>query len=181
MRLAWTVLVLASCGRISFEPVDVRGDGAVADVGDASHDAPDLACSPITCAGGVTTKTCNGRCLSYCDEVVSHDIAENRCIAWSGHLMAIHDGIDNACAMSMIPSQYAWIGYGQLIGSAQPDVNWLWLDGNQTPYTSWAVLSNEPQDFDGTENDQEDCAVSPMDGKWIDIGCASTHQILCAR
>ena len=125
--------------------------------------------------------TCNGRCITYCDDMVQQSTAESACVAWGGHLYTMHSAADDACAMSIIASNFAWIGYMQATGQSTPAVGWSWLDNNQTPYLDWYATSNEPNDTDGVENDDEQCAFMAVDGTWRDIQCTNSYHVMCAK
>lgn len=124
---------------------------------------------------------CNGRCITYCDDMVPQAMAESRCAAWGGHLYSVHGAADDTCATSIIATNYTWLGYMQTVGSSGTNVNWLWLDNNQTAFQNWSAATSEPNDLDGVENDQEQCAFIALDGTWRDIQCTNSYHVLCAR
>ena len=69
----------------------------------------------------------------------------------------------------------------QATGQSTPAVGWSWLDNNQTPYLDWYATSNEPNDTDGVENDDEQCAFMAVDGTWRDIQCTNSYHVMCTK
>ena len=149
-------------------------DGAI----DGALDAALAPCPPLLCGAAATAMSCNGRCFTHCSEIVFETEAVSRCNAWGGTVAAVHSQADNDCVALVAPTQ-SWIGYTQS-GGALLAANWTWLDGQVSAYTNWDV--NEPQDADGIENGQEQCALINPGGTWVDTGCNITPaEIACSR
>ncbi|HUS29902.1 MAG TPA: C-type lectin domain-containing protein [Kofleriaceae bacterium] len=185
--MRWAVcaaLVSTACGRLAFD--DLSGtrdatDGVASDAvqGDASGDAVLAACAGIQCTGAPKQMMCDGRCITLCPDSVSQDTADTRCIAWGGQLATVHDATDDAC-VSQLTNPPAWIGYMQQAGATTVAGNWSWLDGVASPYVNWGT--GEPQDGQGTEDGEEQCAVMFADGLWYDTSCsAATFPFVCTR
>jgi hypothetical protein len=46
-------------------------------------------------------------------------------------------------------------------------------------YVLW--VPGEPNDVDGSEDNQENCAFLTDSGEWSDRGCSEAHDALCER
>jgi len=161
------ILVLASCGRIQFDPVDVS------------------ACSGagLVCADSVTAVTCNGRCWAWCHDLVDHAQAVARCTAWGGTLMPLSTVADAACfRTTVVPTDSPWLGLEQASSSPAADVGWSWNgDGLPLDYTRWD--STQPDDGNGgVEIGHEQC-VRARDGTadWFDVQCSDSYIVACAQ
>jgi hypothetical protein len=166
-------------------------DAAIDAAADASIDAaPNLgSCNTtaLTCLGGTPVAvTCNAGCWVRCQQstpVANEPAAAAACAAWGGKLAPIRSQQDNDCvAITLFPSQSSWIGYEQDAAATMKGTGWSWNhDGVASSYTNWS--SGQPNDNDGTENGEEQCAYMPTNGTWQDVACsdASTYRFSCRR
>ena len=179
-------IIASGCGRISFDTTSDAPtsptDDATAIVDAAVDDAPDaqqIACGPVNCNGPVRFMVCNGRCITICEDVSSQGFARQQCMFWGGNSMTLRDAADTACALSLGAMSSAWIGFEQISPASGPATNWVWGSGAPTTYTNWAM--QEPQDLDGTENNEEQCALMSTNGTWVDTACSDNWVSLCSR
>ena len=184
---AFSALAIAGCG-FSHGALsrDASGDddGPMIDAAiDASVDAapdaaPDLgSCNTtaLTCLGGTPVAvTCNGGCWVKCQQgvpVANQATASAQCAAWGGKLAPIRVQADNDCvATTLFLGQASWIGFEQNATATTKTAGWTWNnDGIAEAYTNWS--GGQPNDNDGTENGEEQCAYMPTVGTWQDIPC----------
>ncbi|MEO6771815.1 MAG: lectin-like protein [Kofleriaceae bacterium] len=167
-RLLAGLLALAACGRIAFDP---------ARTSDAS--TQDGACTSLPCAGESAIASCDGRCFATCSETLTQPEAAMRCTAWGGTLAVIRDAQDQSCLQAALTND-VWLGYEQAATAVQPDLGWSWTDGTPSTYTNWR--SGEPNDTDGVENGQENCALMFSSGSWNDAQCdLAEATVACSR
>ena len=84
----------------------------------------------------------------------------------AGHLLSIHDAMENAFVKWLVGAQQVWMG----LHRAQANGPWVLLAGSGTSsspnYTHW--LYGHPRDG----SDSSDCAVfDGSTGRWIDESC----------
>ena len=181
-------LVLAGCGRLSFDPradAALAGDDAPALPADAAIDArvdaTPMLCTTMPCTGGSFFLTCNGRCFSTCRDTVTQSEATTRCNAWGGALISLHTAGEVSCLNAIAGSGSVWIGYVQASGATTSTAGWSWTDGSSPVFTNWA--GGEPSDGDGVEDGTEQCGHIYPGGGWNDRPCSSTAitEFACAR
>jgi hypothetical protein len=195
MRALIALLLLAGCDRLfnlDHFP-DVRGDAApdgarqvdAPPMGmlDAMADAPPVPCLPVgvACVGAVNAFPCDNLCFVTCDENVTQAVAVSRCNNSGGaKLAALDTATVDACVTSHL-SEFSWTGYVQFPAQPFPDTAWYWLRGSSASpvYTHWKT--NEPNDADGTETGQEDCAYVDNAGGWNDTPCTDSLAFVCER
>jgi hypothetical protein len=188
VRRVCVLVVLVGCGRISFElyGVDDGGasDGALRDTsGDALGDSGGvdvaLACNSVTnCQSAGAFVMCNGRCVAHCQATLTQADASALCTNWGGTLQVLRDPADLACSQTLAATP-VWIGYTQQASAAAPAAGWQWVDAQAWPAPAWSAT--EPNDLDGAENGQEQCARLLGDGTTGDVDCAGTLELMCTR
>ena len=164
------------------------GDDGGGDDGGSNVDAPDDAVTKVymdaagcyaglACAGAgvqlVNKAVCNGGCWVTCTSdlpFTDQTTPSKACKDWGGHLAPIRSAADEACVSNVLfPSQASWIGFEQASSTTLLG-NWSWnSDGIAPAYTHWA--SGQPNDVDGTESNEEQCAMMSTIGTWQDVPC----------
>jgi len=180
-RPAYLLIALASCGGAGEEPAidgPIGVDAPIVD-GPPLIDAPPFSCSAATldCPAGTVTVFDGAVCFNACSELVSQQTAEQRCVAWGGHLAALHSAADQTKVLGLV-SAPLWIGHIQKLpgGVVLPSTGWRWLDGSTVDFEPWA--SGQPDDGNGSENDAEDCAAI-VTTTWADEPCSNKHHFVC--
>jgi hypothetical protein len=185
------LVVLAGC---SFKATPVAGgaDAPPSDDAHAVHDAPvDTGISQIADAyvcstvglvcpdQAVRIKTeCNGGCWVACQSntaFTGEAQVAKLCTDWGGRLAPLRDANDQACVAQVVfPSQASWIGFTQADGQSTLTAGWSWdSDGIAPMYTHWD--SGQPNDQNGSENGQEQCAYMTTSGGWQDTTCSDSQ------
>lgn len=162
-------------------------DAAIDAAPDAAPDLGSCNTTGFTCIGGTPVAvTCNGACWLKCQQstpVASEAAASAACLAWGGKLAPIREQADNDCvAVTLFPAQASWIGYEQAATATMKTTEWSWNgDGVATNYVNWSV--GQPNDLDGAEDGQEQCAFMPTNGTWQDVACsdAGLFRLSCRR
>lgn len=133
----------------------------------------------LTCLGHVTVTTCNGGCWVTCDDTVTEPGAALRCGGWGGKVAPIRTAADQTCAT--VGGEPSWTGLVQRLGASSPTEGWSWNNDNVAPtFLAWA--SGQPEDHDGHENNQENCAIqTPPSRAWSDVGCLARYPFACRR
>jgi hypothetical protein len=171
----------------------VMDDAAIDAAPDAHPDATVTAsCSAtgLTCLNGSTSAvTCNGACWVKCTydatsgTPVTEPQASALCSAWGGKLAPIRDANDQACVgTTLFSSQASWIGFEQSVNASSLTGGWSWNSDGVTPtYTHWDT-NGQPDDNNGSENGQEQCAFMPTTGVWHDTDCFGTlYRFSCRK
>lgn len=181
VRRVTLVLVLASCGRVYFDPLS---DGSVApgDMRPADArpiDAVPLACSAdnLPCANPDFV-ACGATCFASCLDIVTQPDAAAACDAWGGGgtLARIANASEQTC-MEMIANAN-FIGLQQAAGEPTLAGAWTWRTGEPLTYVNWRIM--EPDDLDDTEDGQEQCGLSSA-GTWVDTACNDPKTYACSR
>ena len=189
-RLACAAVALAACGRLSFDPfggddgAPTRDDAALTDDAATAVDSGPIdavtACPVALSCNAPMNSICNGRCITYCGDLLPQAQAENLCNFASSHLVTIRSAADDACVLQLVTTgDGVWVGYQQQLGSATTGANWSWLDGQSWSYTNWGA--GEPQDVDSIEDGEEQCLVEFNDGVWRDTSCTDLRPFACVR
>ena len=176
--------VLGACSLRDAPPVDASPpppDAAI-DAAPPPPDAMPLACSTagLTCNGGtVTMFSCGGNCWVRCSTSVLRDTARAACEAWHGALGQIDDATENGCVTAKLPTP-AWLGLIQSDNATTPAMGWTWNGATPVVYTHWQQ-GGKPDDADGNENREEQCASISPDSTWDDNACNSPIDFVCER
>lgn len=181
MRL-YVFVVVAAC---RFEPgvvPDADGTMPIDMMGSGSDAKPPIdggsSCTTtgLTCTGGtVKAMVCNNACWASCEDnqAVTQPAASTACTAWGGKLAPLHDATDAACVEMLLPGEQSWIGLQQSATAPNPNSAWTWnSDLVAITYTNWEM--NQPDDANGSENGQEQCAMRNTIGEWHDVPCDNT-------
>lgn len=149
-----------------------------ADAGVVIDETPDVVLPPAS--ESCTSRVLGGSCYELFDEFVSWDVAEQRCVAWGGHLASI-ESLDENEGLNAWPLELGITsvdGSGIWLGGtdAQRDGEFLWVVGSPFVFTGWAP--NQPDNGAGI-----DCIEKRNDGAggWYDRRCADTLRYLCER
>jgi hypothetical protein len=148
---------------------------------DAPPDAPPLACTAagLTCAGTATTFLCGGHCWVHCATGATWPAASQACTAWMGALGEIDDDTEQSCVAAHVNTA-TWVGLVQGDATTAPAQGWSWnTPARPVVYTHWE--SGKPDDRDGSENHEEQCAKIQTDGTWDDVACSAMTGFLCER
>lgn len=176
--------VLGACDLRDPPPLDAAPDpdAAVdAAVDTAVPDAMPLPCTTagLTCQGGTLTAfTCGGHCWVRCTANAPRDTARAACAAWQGALGQIDDATEQSCVAARVIAP-TWLGLIQGPAAATPATGWTWNGATDPAYTHW--LPGKPDDADGIETGNEQCAAIRTDGTWDDDNCTSPADFLCER
>jgi hypothetical protein len=181
-RLAM-VGVLASCGRINFDPTHdgaPRDDARPTDArpSDAGIDSPPLACTAanLPCASTALVMPCGSTCFAACLDTGPQPAGAAQCAAWPGALARIDSTANQNCANNI--ANDAWIGLVQDPQATTPLDGWRWTVGGAMTYVNWGP--SDPDDQDDIEDGTEQCAISSV-GTWIDEPCNAAKITLCSR
>lgn len=151
MRWPSLLLVLASCGRVSFDPVSSDRDSALAVVCGAAY-------QPAT---GLTSR------YRTVGAAVSWYAAEQDCESDSGHLPIIQDASENTWLKSQV---IGWIG----LTDHQTEGMFRNVNGALPGYVNWST--NEPSNTGGNE----DCAAFYQGLEvWNDYPCNGALPYVC--
>jgi hypothetical protein len=181
VRAALAVLVtIAACG---FEHGELPHDGSVRSPDGPSSDgsrpvdaAPACTTDNFSCLGTAVATTCNGGCWVKCTNSFGVSVlgAASACSNWGGELAPIRSAADDACvSQTLFPQQASLIGLLQSPFATAVDQGWS-VNGDNAPLTYMNWDGGQPNDLDGTENGQEQCAYMPTNGKWQDDDCNNT-------
>jgi hypothetical protein len=181
VRALWVVIVVGCRFSDGVVPGDgARHDGVPLDApAEAMPDAFVFQCSTATldCPNPFLTQliqSCNGACWVSCqsnDAIADEATAAMKCANWGGELAPLRDVNDQACVhQGLFDQQASWIGFVQDPLATMKAAGWSWNSDGQTPgFTQWA--GGQPNDADGTESGQEQCAVMSTGGDWQDVPC----------
>lgn len=100
--------------------------------------------------------------------------AKADCEAMGGRLAVPTSSTINTLLKNENNGQPSHIGFYQPNNQSSPSVGWVTVDGVTPSYTNWG--SGEPNDTQGTENNEENCTILRADGKWNDAGCTSVNR-----
>lgn len=180
-----TAMLAACTFRTNVTPADgdiVTGDERMIDAPPPDIDPTVCSTAGLLCATPVVMIACSGGCWVGCRESTTHAVAKQRCAGWSGKLGRVESAAEEMCVNTSFTGTARWTGLEQMAGSLTRTENWSWAgDGAMLPYTNWA--GGQPNDADGTENDEEQCAyMSNPSGLWHDTPCAEpTGAFMCRR
>jgi hypothetical protein len=178
-------------------PIDGAGDDDVdgmpgvidAPVADASPPDATVPCPtdvPAGCTGVAFECAGSSSCYALCSAPgVTHANAEGRCQTWGGHLASLATTEEQACAVAQFTTANTgdmWIGLHQGSGAGSPTVGWTYLDGTAyAGFTAWH--SGQPDDYQGTEDGEEQCADTEVGWtwEWNDEVCSDEQGFLCER
>lgn len=118
----------------------------------------------------------NEHCYLMFGDTVTRPTAVTSCTSVGGHLAVITAAEENT-AVTGILTGTGWInGYDVTGAGGTQSGSWIWSTSEATTYEAWA--GSEPDDLDGTENDQEDCIAVSTAGDWYDVNCAEDTSIV---
>ena len=127
-----------------------------------------------------TSRALGGSCYELFDELVPWDVAEQRCVAWGGHLASIesrdeNDGLNTwplELGITGVDGSGIWLGGTDAGAEGQ----FVWVGGSPFAFTGWAP----PQPDNGAGID---CIEKRNDGAggWYDRRCTDTLRYLCER
>jgi hypothetical protein len=161
------LLMLASCGRTSFDltpaPHDAaRGDGDVA--ADAPPDAPRDA--PLVCGAAYQPVANQASRYRTVTTAATWYAAQLDCESDGGHLPIVDDEVENAWLASQA---IGWLG----LTDHRVEGDFRTVTGSQPVYTNWSA--NEPNDSGGSE----DCAGFYVGPQWNDFPCRAQMPYTC--
>jgi lectin-like protein len=170
------------------EAADVDLDIADAD-GDAELGTPEVATppdagapvQPATPLPPCSTLTFEGSCYEVFAEFVTWDVAEQRCIAWGGHLASVTSSeeddflADWPDALGIIGQDGTGIWLGGTEAPGEEDFRWA-ADDLPLAFENWG--SNQPDNGAGV-----DCIEKRNDGTatWYDRRCTDSQRYACER
>jgi hypothetical protein len=152
---------------------------------------PDARVCPTDVPSACTTAvrfTCEGfdACFVLCRATTAtYNTARSRCTSWGGDLASLATLEEDQCVRDVLtaelPAGDAWIGYRQPSGGS-PGAGWVWLDGSSAGHTGWHP-PDQPDDQNGSENAQEDCADMEIGWSWDwnDDDCTGVQAYVCER
>ncbi|XP_031175116.1 galactose-specific lectin nattectin-like isoform X1 [Sander lucioperca] len=116
------------------------------------------------------------RCFAFYGQPKTWIDAELFCQSAGGHLASIHSDaehefIRNNTNQVSSTDKNAWIGGFD----AMKEGMWMWADGSQFDYQSWAV--GKPDHNGGTEN----CLEIYPDENWNNAACTNQASFVCSK
>lgn len=161
-------------------PIDMMGSGSDAKL---PIDGSTCNATGLTCTGGTTkAMMCNGACWASCEDnqAVTQTAASAACTSWGGKLAPLRDANDATCVEMLLPGDQSWIGLEQSASAPNPNAGWTWNSDNVSiTYTNWGL--NQPDDSNGSENNQEQCAMRNSVGEWHDVPCDNVLLMFSCR
>lgn len=164
-------------GSTASEGNEVSNADADVDVPDAGGTREGDATAP---AEPCPSLTFGGSCYELFDEFVGWDVAEERCVAWGGHLASVESSEEDA----FLGDWPAQLGVPAADGSAlwlggtdvALDGVFRWSDDTPLSYGGWAP--NQPDNGVGL-----DCIAKRNDGteRWYDHRCTDALRYVCER
>jgi lectin-like protein len=121
-----------------------------------------------------------GSCYQFFSDQLSWYTAEERCVAWGGHLASVESFEEDAFlgAWPALVGIGLWDGSGLWLGGtdAAADGDFRWWDGRTLSYAGWA--SDQPNDGQGV-----DCIEKRNDPtqRWYDRRCSDGERFVCER
>jgi hypothetical protein len=119
-------------------------------------------------------------CYEVFAELAAWDVAEQRCLAWGGHLASVQS-LEEDAFLDDWPAQLGIPfadGSGIWLGGtdAAVDGDFRWLDGSALSFLGWAP--NQPDNGAGI-----DCIEKRNDGTalWYDRRCSDPRPFMCER
>ncbi|HKO94368.1 MAG TPA: lectin-like protein [Polyangiaceae bacterium] len=138
---------------------------------------PDASASPNTPCPGLVFES---SCYEFFAEQLSWDVAEERCVAWGGHLASV-ESLEEDAFLGAWPALIGIAfsdGSGLWLGGtdARTDGDFRWSDGRALSYEGWA--SDQPNNGPGV-----DCIEKRNDvtQRWYDRRCTDGERYVCER
>jgi len=101
--------------------------------------------------------------------VVSPNEAAAFCTSWGGRLANIDSAAEETCVRTTINGAII-LGLSQAASQTDTDIGWSWNGDGLTPaYLNWD--NGQPNDSNGVETNEEQCAFSNSGGNWHDTVC----------
>lgn len=166
-------------------------DGAPPDGGPPLPDAAPDAVGPIldapatctsanlSCSDPPVVMMCNGVCYASCKTHVAFADAKVRCENWGGKLVEPRTTQVMNCLES-VQQDDVWMGMQQAALVTTPAQGWTWISNPPTVQT-FLWRAGDPDDADGVEDGQEQCAITKATQKWVDQACTSLQGFACER
>ncbi|CAB3405902.1 unnamed protein product [Caenorhabditis bovis] len=129
------------------------------------------------CPPNAVLDTTSSSCLQFYRSPVNFDTAETICASQSGHLVSVHNAIDNSFIASNANrffSNKAWLGAKANAADVTNPLNWYWTDGSKYDYTHYKV--GEPKSQGRTSCLQLEIGTS----SWSTNACNHTLPFICA-
>jgi hypothetical protein len=148
-------------------------------------DASTLAANPTPFAEPESSEACPGivfrdSCYLFSTDWLSWNLAEERCVAWGGHLASVESSEEDVFiavgpALAGVPGGNGW---GIWLGGtdARRDGDFRWAGDRPLSFLGWAP--NQPDNGQGL-----DCIQKRDDGTggWYDVRCTDFHPFVCER
>lgn len=110
---------------------------------------------------------------AYCVDKLTWTGAENKCKAQGGHLVSIHNVMEEqtiAARADSLKLGDVWIGFND----TKTEGTFVWNDGTPADFTFWN--GGEPNDW----GNSEDCAeIYASNGLWNDLDCNTAMRYVC--
>ncbi|CCD67798.1 C-type lectin domain-containing protein [Caenorhabditis elegans] len=129
------------------------------------------------CGPGSIYQQSNSRCLTLFRAAVNFQTAESICATLSGHLVSIHNAIDNAFVSSQAQKYMdggAWIGAQASAPDVTNPLNWYWTDGSNFDYQNYKV--GQPTPPGSTACMQLETGTA----KWQTANCTNKLPFICS-
>ncbi|XP_028447632.1 galactose-specific lectin nattectin-like [Perca flavescens] len=116
------------------------------------------------------------RCFAFHIQTKNWIDAETFCQSAGGHLASIHSDAEHGFIRNYTnqvsgTDTQAWIGGFDAVKEGM----WMWSDGSQFDYESWAV--GKPDHNDGAEN----CLEMYTDENWNNAACTNQASFICSK
>jgi hypothetical protein len=121
-----------------------------------------------------------GSCYGFFSDQLSWNAAEERCVAWGGHLASVESSDEDAflSAWPVLVGSGFGDGSGLWLGGtdAQHDGDFRWLGDRELGFLGWAP--DQPNDGQGI-----DCIEKRNDAtqRWYDRRCTDGERFVCER
>lgn len=123
----------------------------------------------LYCDAGWTYDKNNNNCLYVSAATNTRANAESYCSSVSSELISLNNETETAFMDTLKGALDVWIGL------VDDGVDWNWADGttlNENDYNNWTLYSP------GTNGS---CAMSDVNGEWVDTACNGTFNYVCER
>ncbi|EFO93073.1 CRE-CLEC-51 protein [Caenorhabditis remanei] len=129
------------------------------------------------CGPGAVFQSSSSRCFTFFRTGVDFQSAEAICATLNGHLVSIHNAIDNAFVSSQAQKYFdgsAWLGAKTTAPDVTNPLNWYWTDGSNFDYQNYRV--GEPSAQGATACMQLQTGTA----KWLTTNCSTQLPFICS-
>uniref|UniRef100_A0A1I7TNS0 C-type lectin domain-containing protein n=1 Tax=Caenorhabditis tropicalis TaxID=1561998 RepID=A0A1I7TNS0_9PELO len=130
------------------------------------------------CNPGAVYDSGRNKCYQYYTATVGFQNAESICQSSNGHLLSIHNAIDNNFFVQQSQKNnlngFIWLGAQSTSHDLTNPKNWKWTDQSSFDYQNYQ--SGQPAALASTA-----CMIfNSNTGKWLTSGCSNPYQFICS-